>query len=60
MINNKELNNDYSKIQAVSARFTGHVVTPNKLNVRLLKEKDNTFYFDVTTQQNKIVIKDSI
>jgi hypothetical protein len=53
----KELNNDYSKIQAVSARFTGHVVTPNTLNVRLLKQNEQRLHFDVTTKQNLTVIK---
>ncbi|MCH2023292.1 MAG: hypothetical protein MK207_12520 [Saprospiraceae bacterium] len=53
----KELNNDYSNIQAVSARFTGHVVTPNILKINLLKQNEKSLNFNVTTKQNKVVIK---
>ena len=52
-----ELNNDFNKIKAVSARFTGHVLTPNTLHVRLLEKSENALYFDVTTNDGKIVIK---
>ena len=53
----KELNNDYNKIKAVSARFTGPIVTPNILNVRLLEKNETGLYFDVTTKENKTIIK---
>lgn len=53
----KELNNDSSKIKAVSAKFTGMVVPPNQITVRLLKNEKKLLYFDVLNNKGKAVLK---
>jgi hypothetical protein len=53
----KELDNDYSRLKGVSARFTGHVVPPNRLNVKLLKKTNKSLSFEVTNDRDEVVIK---
>jgi len=57
VILSKELGNEMSKIKSVSAKFTGMVVPPNFITVRLLKKDKKILYFDVFNNKNKAVIK---
>ncbi len=57
IILNKELNNDISKIKSVSTKFTGMVVPPGVVTVRLLKKRRGILYFDVINNKNNPVIK---
>lgn len=53
----EELDVNSSSITEVSAKFTGMVVLPNQITVRLLKREKNAFYFDVINKENNFVIK---
>ncbi len=53
----KELNNDIKQIKSVSAKFTGMVVPPNIITVRLLKKDKKTLYFDVINNKGEAAIK---
>lgn len=57
VILNKELNNDIGKIKSVSTKFTGMVVPPDRIAVRLLKREKGVLYFDVVNKKNSHVIK---
>ncbi len=46
-----------SKIKSVSAKFTGMLVVPNKITVRLLKIENKIFKFDVLNNEGKGIIK---
>jgi len=45
------------KIKSVSAKFTGMLVVPNKITVRLLKIENKIFKFDVLNNEGKGIIK---
>jgi hypothetical protein len=53
----KELDNNPERIKSVAAKFTGMIVLPNKITVRLLKREKKLLYFDVTNNKNEAVIK---
>ena len=53
----KELDDDATKIKSVSAKFTGMVVPPNQIRVRLLKRDTDCLYFDVLNNKGQTVIK---
>jgi len=53
----KELDGNTDAVVAVSAKFTGMVVPPNIIKVRLLLKEQSGFYFDVLNEQNQAVIK---
>ena len=57
LILSKELNNEAERIKSVAAKFTGMIVPPNKITVRLLKKEKDTLYFDVLNDKNEAVIK---
>lgn len=54
---NKELDNDIGKIKSVSTKFTGMVVPPDIVTVRLLKREAGILYFDVINKKNSPVLK---
>lgn len=45
------------KIKSVSAKFTGIIVVPNNITVRLLKKEEKIIKFDVHNNSGKYVIK---
>ena len=53
----KELNNNPQRVKVVSGKFTGIVVPPNRLSVRLLKKSEQKFYFDVSDQDDNFVLR---
>lgn len=57
VILDKELNNSIGKIKSVSAKFTGMVVPPDRIRVRVLKKEKGVLYFDVINKKNSSVIK---
>lgn len=57
VILSKEFSDDMSKINSISAKFTGMVVPPNQITVRLLKKDENLLYFDVLNKKGEAVIK---
>ncbi len=57
LILSKENDEKPYKIKSVSAKFTGMVVPPNMITVRLLKKEKNTLSFDVFNNEKKAVIK---
>ncbi len=57
MICKIELFDDFSLIHSLSAKFTGIVVPPNKIFVRLLKKDKKSLYFDVVNKKGEIIIK---
>ncbi len=48
---------NYAKIQSVSAKFTGMLIPPNKMTVRILKQEKKMLLFDVLNKEEKAVIK---
>lgn len=44
-------------IKSVSAKFTGMLIPPNKITVRLLKRNKNVLYFDVFNQEHKAILR---
>ncbi len=56
-ITEKELSNREFKLHSVSTKFTGMLVPPNNLTVRLLDKDQNTFYFDVLNQSGDAVLR---
>ena len=57
VILSKELDNNVSIVKSVSAKFTGMVVPPNNITVRLLKKEKESLYFDVVNKKGEAVIK---
>lgn len=57
LIFDKEFITDLDQIKSVSSKFTGMVVPPNKITVRLLKKEINALYFDVLNNKKETVIK---
>ncbi|MEN8122578.1 MAG: MaoC/PaaZ C-terminal domain-containing protein [Bacteroidota bacterium] len=57
LIVSKELENDLNQIKSVSAKFTGMVIPPNFITVRLLKKDKKILYFDVLNKKGEAVIK---
>lgn len=53
----KELGNDPGRVKVVAGKFTGIVVPPNQLNVRLLKKGATDFSFDILDQNDKFVLR---
>ena len=53
----KELNNNPRRVKVVSGKFTGIVVPPNQLSVRLLKKSEQEIYFDVSDQDDNFVLR---
>lgn len=57
MICKIELSDNFSLIHSLSAKFTGIVVPPNKIFIRLLKKDKKSLYFDVVNKKGEIIIK---
>jgi hypothetical protein len=53
----KELNCDPQTVRLLAGKFTDIVVPPNRLTVRLLKQENNQFYFDVHQKNGNFVIR---
>lgn len=53
----EEFETNSYQIKSVSAKFTGMLVVPNKINVRLLKKENKILKFDVLNKKGKSVIK---
>lgn len=45
------------KIKTIEAKFTGMIVPPDVMNVRILKMEKSTIYFDVLNKKKQAVIK---
>jgi len=49
--------NSSDSITTIAAKFTGMIVPPDVMNVRILKMEKSTIYFDVLNHNNQAVIK---
>jgi len=57
LILEKEFEGNNVIVESVSAKFTGMVMPPNSISVRLLKKEDKSVYFDVLNNKNQAVIR---
>ncbi len=53
----REINGDYKRIKGIAARFTGHVVVPEILEIKTLKKSNKKIHFRIDTRSGKSVIK---
>jgi len=57
LILSEEAEGGNSDVESTSVRFTGMMVPPGNINVRLLKKEQQSFYFDVLNDSNESIIK---
>lgn len=53
----QEFGENIPEIKSVAAKFTGMIVPPDKITVRVLKKEGGLLHFDVLNNKNKAVIK---